>query len=77
MYDILVGAMIIVSILLVIVVLLQPSKSNAASNLTGGADALFGQNKKIRGLEAALLKFTIILAAIFMGLALVLAKLSS
>lgn len=77
MYDILVSAMIIVSVLLIIVVLLQPSKNNAASNLTGGAEALFGQNKKIRGLEAVLLKFTIILATIFMGLALLLANLSS
>lgn len=77
MYQTLMTAIIIVSVLLIFIVVIQPSKNNAASNLTGGADALFGKNKKARGFEAVLNKMTIILGFIFMVLALLLAKLSS
>ncbi|MCZ0716954.1 preprotein translocase subunit SecG [Aerococcus kribbianus] len=77
MYQTLMTAIIIVSVLLIFIVVIQPSKNNAASNLTGGAEALFGKNKKARGFEAVLNKMTIILGFIFMVLALLLAKLSS
>lgn len=76
-YNTLLTAIIIVAILLILIVVVQPSKNNAASNLTGGAEALFGKNKKARGFEAVLNKMTIILGFIFMVLALALAKLSS
>lgn len=77
MYDILVTTMLIVSVLLIIIVIVQPSKSNAASNLTGGAQALFGQNKKARGFEAVLGRMTVVLGTVFMVLALAIAYFSA
>lgn len=73
MYDILTIAIIVVSILLILVVAIQSTKNNAASNLTGGAQALFGQNKKARGVEGVLDKMTMFLGTMFMVLALALA----
>lgn len=77
MYETLMTAIIIVSVLLIFIVVIQPSKNNAASNLTGGAEALFGKSKKARGFEAVLSRMTVILGIIFIVLALLLAKLSS
>ena len=76
MYDILLIALIIVSILLIISVLLQPSKTNAASALSGGAEQLFGK-QKARGFEAGLRRVTAVLGFLFIGLAIALAYLSS
>ncbi|APZ48563.1 preprotein translocase subunit SecG [Jeotgalibaca sp. PTS2502] len=76
MYDVLLIALIIVSILLIISVLLQPSKTNAASALSGGAEQLFGK-QKARGFEAGLRRVTAVLGFLFIGLAIALAYLSS
>lgn len=76
MYDILLAALIAVSILLILVVLMQPSKTNAASALSGGAEQLFGK-QKARGFEAVLRRITAILGLLFVVLAIALVKLSS
>lgn len=76
MYNILLTALIIVSILIIIFVVMQPSKSNAASTLTGTADD--GSVKtKSRGFEAFLIKATTVLAVLFFILTLALAYLSN
>ena len=55
---------------------MQPSKSNAASSLTGGGDD--GTVKtKARGFEAFLIKATTVLGILFFGIAILLAILSS
>ncbi|MGX6961359.1 preprotein translocase subunit SecG [Vagococcus xieshaowenii] len=73
MYNFLVGVMIIVSILIIIAVMMQPSKQNsAASAFTGGADQLFGK-QKARGFEAVMQKFTAVLAVLWMVVAVALA----
>ena len=73
MYSFLVGIMIIISILIIIAVMMQPSKQNsAASAFTGGADQLFGK-QKARGFEAVMQKFTAILAVLWMVVAVALA----
>ena len=76
MYDVLLIAFIIVSVLLIIAVLMLPSKTNAASALSGGAEALFGK-QKARGFEAGLRRITAGLGTIFIVLAVVMAYLSS
>ena len=55
---------------------MQPSKTNAASSLTGGAEQLFGK-QKARGFEAFLIRVTVVLGTIFMLLAFALAYISS
>ena len=67
--------MVVVCVLLIIVVAMQPSKTNAA-NLTGGAEQLFGK-QKARGFEAFLIRVTVVLGTIFMLLAFALAYISS
>ncbi|AQS53451.1 putative protein-export membrane protein SecG [Jeotgalibaca dankookensis] len=76
MYEVLLIALIIVSILLIITVLMLPSKTNAASALSGGAEALFGK-QKARGFEAGLRRVAALLGAAFIILAMALAYLSS
>lgn len=71
MYQVLLTALIIVAILIIIFVVMQPSKSNAASMLSGGDD---GQPKaKARGFEAFLIRATTILGILFFILAISLA----
>lgn len=55
---------------------MQPSKTNAANSLSGGAEQLFGKTKA-RGFEAFLIRVTVGLGAIFMILAVALAYISS
>ncbi len=77
MYNFFLGVMIVLSILLIIVVLMQPTKQNsAASAFTGGADQLFGK-QKARGFEAVMQRITAVLGAAFIIVAFVLAYLSS
>lgn len=65
------------SILIVIAVLMQPSKQqDALSALSGGATDLFGKTKS-RGFEAFMEKVTVVLGVIFFVLALALAYVSS
>lgn len=66
MYDFILGLVIVLSILIVISVMMQPSKQNsAASAFTGGADNLFGK-QKARGFEAVMQRATAVLGAIWM-----------
>jgi preprotein translocase subunit SecG len=69
--------LIVDSVLIVIAVLMQPSKQqDALSALSGGATDLFGKSKS-RGFEAFMEKVTVVLGVIFFGLSLALAYLSS
>ncbi|WP_163651736.1 preprotein translocase subunit SecG [Listeria sp. PSOL-1] len=57
--------LVVISVLLVIVIILQPGKSNGLSGaISGGAEQLFGK-QKARGLELILHRATIVLAIIF------------
>ncbi|MBG9989263.1 preprotein translocase subunit SecG [Aerococcaceae bacterium DSM 111176] len=75
MYDILTYALIAISVILIILVIMQPSKGNAASLLTGADD---GQPKsKARGFEAFLIRATTVFGVLFFVLSLALAYLSA
>ena len=74
MYNLILTLVIILSVLIVITVMMQPSKQNSA--FTGGADKLFGK-QKARGFEAVMQRSTAVLGAIWMILLFVLAFLSS
>ncbi|MBE9389465.1 preprotein translocase subunit SecG [Vagococcus salmoninarum] len=77
MYNFLLGVMIVISILIIIAVMMQPSKQNsAASAFSGGADQLFGK-QKARGFEAVMQKITAVLGVSWVVVALLLAYLSS
>ncbi|MGX7350956.1 preprotein translocase, SecG subunit [Enterococcus canis] len=77
MYNFLIGVIIILSVLMIITIMMQPSKQNsAASAFTGGADKLFGK-QKARGFEAVMKRSTAVLGAAWLIVAFVLAFLSS
>lgn len=58
----------IVSVLLVVVIILQPGKSNGLSGaISGGAEQLFGK-QKARGLELILHRTTIVLSVLFFAI---------
>lgn len=69
-------ALVVVSILIILFVIMQPSKSNAASTLTGGGDD--GTVKqKARGFEAFLIRSTMVLGIAFFVIAIALAYFSA
>lgn len=77
MYNLILGIVIVLSIVMVIAIMMQPSKQNsAASAFTGGADQLFGK-QKARGFEAVMQRSTAVMGAIWMILLFGLAYLSS
>lgn len=77
MYDFILGFVIVLSVVLIVAIMMQPSKQNsAASAFTGGADQLFGK-QKARGFEAVMQRATAILGAVWMILLFVLVLLSS
>ncbi|EUJ26368.1 preprotein translocase subunit SecG [Listeria floridensis FSL S10-1187] len=60
--------LMIVSVLLVVVIILQPGKSNGLSGaISGGAEQLFGK-QKARGLELILHRTTIVLSVLFFAI---------
>ena len=63
-------AEVIVSVLLIVVVVMQSSKSAGMGAVSGAADSVFGG--KARGIDGFLSKCTIVLAVIFAVLSLVL-----
>ncbi|WP_088810233.1 MULTISPECIES: preprotein translocase subunit SecG [Listeria] len=68
MSTFLTATLVVVSILLVIVIILQPGKSNGLSGaISGGAEQLFGK-QKARGLELYLHRATIVLSIIFFAI---------
>lgn len=77
MYQVLLTIMLILSVLIIIAVMMQPSKQNsAASAFSGGASELFGKTKA-RGFEAFMQKATAIMGVAWVGVAIALAFLSS
>lgn len=77
MSNILVGILVVLSIVIVIAILMQPSKQNsAASAFTGGADQLFGR-QKARGFEAVMQRATAVLTGVWLLIAFILVILSS
>ncbi|API90176.1 preprotein translocase subunit SecG [Marinilactibacillus sp. 15R] len=74
MYDILLGFMLVLSVFIIIVVAMQPTKTQNASNaFLGGASQLFGK-QKARGFEAVLIKTTIVCIVLFFILAIALTR---
>ena len=66
--------LIIVSLALIVVVLLQSGKSAGLSGaISGGAEQLFGK-QKARGMDLILHRTTIVLAVLFIVLALAITK---
>ena len=77
MYNIIETVLIIVSILIIIAVLMQPTKQQDALNaLSGGGGDLFSNQKK-RGFEAFMVKVTYVLLVLFFVCSLILVYLSS
>ena len=73
MHTLLITLLVIVSIALIIVVLLQTSKSAGLSGaISGGAEQLFGK-QKARGLDLILHRTTVVLAVFFFVLTISLA----
>ncbi|ABS75423.1 MULTISPECIES: preprotein translocase subunit SecG [Bacillus] len=73
MHTLLITLLVIVSIALIIVVLLQTSKSAGLSGaISGGAEQLFGK-QKARGLDLILHRTTVVLAVLFFVLTISLA----
>ncbi|EIT87057.1 preprotein translocase subunit SecG [Fictibacillus macauensis ZFHKF-1] len=65
--------LVIVSIALILVVVLQSSRSAGLSGaITGGAEQLFGK-QKARGMEAVLSRITVVLGVLFFLLAITVA----
>jgi preprotein translocase subunit SecG len=57
-YDILIAVLLILSAVLIVSIMIQPSKQDsAASAFTGGGDELF-ERRKARGFEAVMQRFT-------------------
>lgn len=77
LYNFILGVVLVLSVVIVITIMMQPSKQNsAASAFTGGADQLFGK-QKARGFEAVMQRTTAILGTIWLVLLFVLVYLSS
>lgn len=78
LYNIILGTILVLSVIIVITIMMQPSKQNsAASAFTGGADQLFGGKQKARGFEAVMQRSTAVLGAIWMILLFALMYISS
>jgi preprotein translocase subunit SecG len=72
MYQFLMTAMLILSVFIIIVIAMQPTKTQSASNaFMGGAGELFGK-AKARGFEAVLIKTTVVCLILFFILSFVL-----
>jgi preprotein translocase subunit SecG len=68
LYNFILGVILVLSVIIVITIMMQPSKQNsAASAFTGGADQLFGK-QKARGFEAVMQRSTAILGVMWMVL---------
>jgi preprotein translocase subunit SecG len=73
MHALVVTLLVIVSIGLILVVLLQSGKSAGLSGaISGGAEQLFGK-QKARGLDLILHRITVVLAVLFILLAVLVA----
>lgn len=68
--------LMIVSVLLIVVVLLQSDKSESATNILLGANSELFAERKERGFELFISRFTLILGIIFFILCLVMSIMS-
>ena len=77
MYNILLTALLVLSVIIVIAIFMQPQK-NPSSNVfdNSGSEALF-ERTKARGFEAFMQRFTAVLVFFWLAIALALAILSS
>lgn len=74
MHTAIMTVLLIVSVALIIVVLLQSSKSAGLSGaISGGAEQLFGK-QKARGVDLVLHRITVVLSILFFVLAIAFAK---
>ncbi|MGE7091730.1 preprotein translocase subunit SecG [Lysinibacillus sp. NPDC048646] len=74
MHTVVLVSLVVVSLALVVVVLLQSSKSAGLSGaISGGAEQLFGK-QKARGMDLILHRVTIVLAVLFFILAIAITK---
>lgn len=64
MYNILMNILFGLCVLIILAVVMQPSKSNAANSLSGGSEELFAR-RKARGFEAFMQRVTYVLLAAF------------
>lgn len=74
-YSILLNIMLFLSILSIIVIALQPTKTSSSSNAFMGGSELFN-TQKARGFEAFLLKVTVVCLILFFILAFTLQAIS-
>ena len=63
--------LMIISVLLIVVVLLQSDKSESASNILMGANSELFAERKERGFELFISRFTLVLGALFIVICLV------
>lgn len=77
MYNVLLTALLVLSVIIVIAIFMQPQK-NPSSNVfdNSGSEALF-ERTKVRGFEAFMQRFTAVLVFFWLAIALALAILSS
>ncbi|EKF50822.1 preprotein translocase subunit SecG [Lactococcus garvieae] len=76
-YDVLLVAMLVISAILVISILMQPSKQDGAADaFSGGSGELF-ERRKARGFEAVMQRFTAITIGIWLVLGFILVVLST
>lgn len=68
MYNLLMNLMMILAIFSIIVIAIQPTKTNSSSNVFMGGSELFN-TQKARGFEAVLLKVTVVCLVLFFILA--------
>lgn len=76
MHQTILTALVVVSILLIALVAMQPTQTNASSSLNGGAEQLFSK-QKARGFASFLRYATTVLGTLFMVLALLLTAFAS
>ncbi|ADE72024.1 MULTISPECIES: preprotein translocase subunit SecG [Priestia] len=70
MHTLLITLLVIVSIALIVVVVLQSSKTTGLSGaISGGAETLFGK-QKARGIDLVLHRLTVVLSILFFVLTL-------
>ncbi|HCT83361.1 preprotein translocase subunit SecG [Streptococcus sp.] len=77
MYNVLLTALLVLSVIIVIAIFMQPQK-NPSNNVfdNSGSEALF-ERTKARGFEAFMQRFTAVLVFFWLAIALALAILSS
>ena len=76
MYNLILGIVIVLSIVMVIAIMMQPSKQNSAASAFKRCGSTIRQTKA-RGFEAVMQRSTAVMGAVWMILLFVLAFLSS